>query len=270
TNVAVGSYQIDVMDANGCSVATTVVIGPPPPLMQLSVTSTDALCNLNDGTAQAKVVGGKAPYQFTWTPSAGSTASVINLAVGMHGVTVKDSNGCAVTYGTINIGAPLTTMSVDLTATGESYQLRNGTASVDVQGGYPPYRYQWTPLVGDKAVFLGLPAGSYSVFVTDAKGCTISGTVSVNPIPPIDIPNAFTPNQDGINDYWMIGNIAEYPRAKVQVFNRWGNELFFSNGYVNPWDGTVQGKIFPVDTYYYIIDLQIGIKPFVGYVDIIR
>lgn len=68
---------------------------------------------------------------------------------------------------------------------------------------------------------------------------------------------AFSPNGDGINDTWEINHIEDYPMAKISIFNRDGKMLFKSEGnYANDWDGTVDGRKLPMNSYYYIIDLS--------------
>ena len=84
------------------------------------------------------------------------------------------------------------------------------------------------------------------------------------------IPNAFTPNGDGINDTWDIQNIGNYPNCTVNIFNRWGGKVFSSVGYGVPWDGKYGGANLPQGTYYYIINLQNANKIFSGDVLIIR
>jgi len=75
-------------------------------------------------------------------------------------------------------------------------------------------------------------------------------------VPQIVVPDGFSPNGDGQNDYWNIGFVNDFPGVVVEVYNRWGELLFRSVGYKNPWDGTYQGKPVPVGTYYYIINLH--------------
>jgi len=74
------------------------------------------------------------------------------------------------------------------------------------------------------------------------------------------IPNAFSPNGDNINDRWMIEALNKYPGCRVTVFDRYGQLLFYSEGYEYPWDGSFNGKPVPIGTYYYIIDLKSGEK----------
>jgi gliding motility-associated-like protein len=70
----------------------------------------------------------------------------------------------------------------------------------------------------------------------------------------IVIPNAFSPNGDGINDTWQIKLLNSFLNAKVQVFNRQGQLVFNTKGYSKPWDGTSNGKPLPIGTYYYVIE----------------
>jgi gliding motility-associated-like protein len=91
------------------------------------------------------------------------------------------------------------------------------------------------------------------------------------------IPNAFTPNGDGFNDYWVIGNrvtgtLGEfYPWAVVEVYNRAGELVYRSReGYPDPWDGRSNGHRLPMDSYFYVIFLNNGQPPVTGHVTIIR
>jgi gliding motility-associated-like protein len=73
-----------------------------------------------------------------------------------------------------------------------------------------------------------------------------------------DIINTFTPNGDGVNDYWVIKGLDTYPDATVKIFNRYGNSIFESVGYARPFDGNRNGKPLPAGVYYYIINLKRG------------
>ena len=86
-----------------------------------------------------------------------------------------------------------------------------------------------------------------------------------------EIPDAFSPNTDGINDVWNIIGKEFYPDIEVTIFNRWGQEVWKSGrGYPVPWEGKYNGEDLPVDSYHYVIDLHNGMKPIVGTVTIIR
>ena len=111
---------------------------------------------------------------------------------------------------------------------------------------------------------------SYKLTVTAKGGCSASDTVFVKVLKFPAIPNTFTPNNDGIHDFWDIQYLSSYPQNRVQVFTRTGQLVFESKGYTKPWDGTVNGKSLPFDTYYYIIEPGNGRKPITGFVTIIK
>ena len=87
----------------------------------------------------------------------------------------------------------------------------------------------------------------------------------------LKIPNAFSPNNDGTNDLYVIENLEYYPENSFVVFNRWGNKVFEATPYTNTWDGTnqfggVMGEELPESTYYYVLDPGTGDEAFTGYI----
>ena len=122
--------------------------------------------------------------------------------------------------------------------------------------GDPPYAYSWSN-GQSTALATGLEAGlSYNVTVTDDKGCTQVGTTLMDqPLCDIDIPNTFSPNEDGINDTWEIKNLEVYLDCEVQVYNRWGDRVFHSVGYLNEWNGSSGSGSLPSAVYYYVINI---------------
>jgi gliding motility-associated-like protein len=120
------------------------------------------------------------------------------------------------------------------------------------------------------------PVGQYSIFVGGASSpnytiTAIPGILTISPAnEAIVIPNAFTPNGDGVNDTWNIQYLSAYLNCRVDVFNRYGEKVYSSIGYGTPWDGSYRGASLPVGTYYYIISLNNGLKALSGYVAIIR
>lgn len=85
----------------------------------------------------------------------------------------------------------------------------------------------------------------------------------------LKIPNTFTPNGDGLNDYFEIPGLAQFPEHRLTIFNRWGNEIFRSRNYQNNWNGSNLGE----GTYYYVLELKLHTgrwETFKGFVTIIR
>ncbi|RYE27366.1 MAG: T9SS type B sorting domain-containing protein [Sphingobacteriaceae bacterium] len=79
--------------------------------------------------------------------------------------------------------------------------------------------------------------------------------ITILPPPTVNIPNTFTPNGDGINDFWNIPALGYYPSCIVSIYNRYGSLIYQSKGYSKAWDGLLNGSPIPVATYYYLIDL---------------
>lgn len=121
------------------------------------------------------------------------------------------------------------------------------------------------------------PAGSYPITFNGAvaSNYTITYlpgrlTVTDAAAAEIKIPNTFTPNADGVNDTWDIAALKNYPQCNLSVFNRYGGLVYYSLGYLNPWNGTHNGKALPIGTYYYIIIPQKDAAIMSGPVTILR
>ena len=113
-------------------------------------------------------------------------------------------------------------------------------------------------------------SGLYSVKVVSRCG-TVSDEISITQRDcSIHIPNAFSPNHDGINDAWQIPTLNRYEKCKVEVFNRYGAKIFESRGYTKPWDGTYEKGAIPVGTYYYVVEVPELNKIFKGWVLVIK
>jgi len=84
------------------------------------------------------------------------------------------------------------------------------------------------------------------------------------------VPQGFSPNGDGVNDFFVIADISEFPKASLQVYNRWGGLVFESSKYDNRWNGTYKGEDVPQGTYFYLLDLGIGKAAQKGYIYINR
>lgn len=98
-----------------------------------------------------------------------------------------------------------------------------------------------------------------------------SVTLDACHVPGLRIPQGFSPNADGVGDYWVIQGLSDYPRNKLVIFNRWGNKVYTASPYLNDWDGTSatglgSGEILPVGTYWYILEPGDGEEPRTGYI----
>ncbi len=139
--------------------------------------------------------------------------------------------------------------------------------------------YQWNPSTGLNDPTIKNPVANpvvttvYTLNITDDKGCEASGSMKVTVAAgtsKISVPNAFSPNGDGINDTWVIPNLSAYPGVTVDVYNRYGQLVFHSENNNKNWDGTYNGRPLPMATYYYIIDPKNNEKKIAGSVTIFK
>jgi gliding motility-associated-like protein len=112
---------------------------------------------------------------------------------------------------------------------------------------------------------------TYTLTVSARGGCKRSDDVYIKILKPPVIPNTFSPNNDGVNEKWLISYLNDYPDCKVEVFTRAGQLVFKSTkGYGIPWDGKRNGKPLPFDTYYYVIEPGFGRDPITGYITLVK
>ncbi len=163
--------------------------------------------------------------------------------------------------------------------------LKMGNSKMVLEGGSvnltPQYiygtqlTYLWTPSQYLNSDTARVPVASplnditYQLNLTGIGGCSVSDTLFVKVLKSPLIPNAFSPNGDGINDEWKIQYLESYPGATVEVFNRYGQKIFGSIGYDKPWDGKYNGKPLPIGTYYYLINPKNGRQIMSGSITII-
>jgi gliding motility-associated-like protein len=136
--------------------------------------------------------------------------------------------------------------------------------------------YSWTPVtdINDPSILQPTVTPTsditYKLTATSTIGCGVStDQVFVRVLEKVTIPNAFSPNGDGINDVWNVKNLITYPESQTKVFNRYGQLVFEANGYAQPWDGRYEGKPLPGGTYYYVIDLKNNLPKLSGWVFIV-
>jgi gliding motility-associated-like protein len=191
SNLCTGTYTVTVRDAKNCLVTKTVTIIQPQPV-SASVTGTNTSCNSAcDGSASVTVTGGVAPFTYQWLPGGETSASINNLCAGIYTVNVTDAQGCILTE-TISITEPnLLTVSVNTTQL-ICNNTCNATAAAVVSGGTPSYAFLWQPGGQTTPTISNLCAGTYTVIVTDSKGCTANKIFIVTQPPSFQVTTTIT------------------------------------------------------------------------------
>ena len=346
-NLASGTYNFTVTDGRGCTKADAVTLTDPIQLQIPQPNVTGISCaNDANGIIQVFPTGGTLPYTYLWSPGGYTTALADSLAPNTYTIAVTDANGCSASV-TTQLIAPaaiyFAALSTDSTSCPGS---ADGRIVIIAAGGTPganiPYTYSLDGNTWQQGnLFLGLPAGSYHIFVKDSPGCVLDTfisiyqpaaiTASINPqdslialgtsiqlytvlnnlttqtinsyswtpangLSCIDCPNpvaspyqttryyltvnygrncfasdsniievghggvvyvphAFTPNGDGVNDYFSVFGTG-LQSVGMKIFNRWGEKVFDSGSdQWASWDGTYQGVLQPTGVYVYYIEL---------------
>ncbi len=224
---------------------------------------------------QAKEIYGVLSGSGVYT-GVGVVQNIFNPAIADSGIypisyTFNADNGCS------DFKTQTITVYPAPTVTGGNAEvLERGEIKLPATATGTGLSYLWTPSTALSSNNVLNPTASpvkditYTIKVTNTAGCSATNQVVVkvfmNPV----IPNAFSPNGDGINDLWNIQNLNTYPNAAVNVFNRYGQKVFTSVGYSTPWNGKYNGKDLPLATYYYVIDTKKGHRPFSGSVTILK
>ena len=182
SNLAIGSYQVQVTDAQGCSISRNFNITQPLPLTLNYVSNNVSCFQAGDGNITTQVSGGTAPYTYAWNNGA-TTKNISALTGGSYELTVTDANGCQTTQ-TITITEPSSALNAAATITDAGCNgLPNARIDLTVTGGTAPYNYLWSNGSVQRDL-VNVFAGNYQVTVTDRIGCTFSASYT------IDQPNA--------------------------------------------------------------------------------
>jgi gliding motility-associated-like protein len=168
------------------------------------------------------------------------------------------------------VANPIVNAGVDVSiVTGGSVQLSGSSSIVGI--------YDWSPSLSlnDPTILnpiaSPLVATEYVLTVTSPLGCKSSDAVLVSITDQsFVIDNSFTPNDDGINDTWVIHDLELYPDLRMNIYNRWGNLLYEQVNTYTPWDALFNGEQLPSETYFYVLDLGNGQEVIKGTVTIVR
>lgn len=184
TGLTAGNYIVTVTDTYGCTGTDTALVTQPFPLVT-AIQGTDILCSgTNTGSASIAVSGGTPGYSYLWSPGGATSSSVSNLFAGTYVVSVTDINSCTASDTITITEPPLLTTTVsgnDVSCAGGS----DGSVAVAASGGTAPYSYLWSPGGATSSIANGLPAGTYTVVVTDANGCSANNFVTITEPAPL-------------------------------------------------------------------------------------
>ncbi|WPU95079.1 gliding motility-associated C-terminal domain-containing protein [Mucilaginibacter sabulilitoris] len=274
TPAAAGNYTVIVTSEAGCSSTahTSLAVNSRP---VVTVEEPTTICMGNSTTLNASAPGNN---QYSWSPATGLSDPNVRNPV------ANPTQTTAYTVKVTNDKQCFTTKTVTLTvlpppiadAGGDKKIFEGQSVKLDGSAKFGDV-YSWTPVdyLSDPHSLnpIASPVDdiTYTLHVTSNFNCgTDENSVFVRVYKKVVVPNTFSPNGDGVNDFWDIEALVTYPQSLLTVYNRYGRQVYSSRGYDQPWKGTYNGNVLPTGTYYYVIDLKSGAPLLSGWVQIIK
>lgn len=248
-----GEYGLSA-DLNGCKSDTTfiqVVVNQNP---EIDLGDDVVVCDESETTLE----GPAGFISYSW--SNGDETQSITVQSGNYTLSVTDDNGCEA-QDDINVASsgPV----AEFTSNPPTGTMVNGLIEFTDESTGNPTTWLWE--FGDNTSssdqntshsYASQDEYTVTLTVTDENNCSDSESRVYTISNSVAVPNSFTPNGDGFNDFFVIQGLDAFPNTKLTLFNRWGNEIYSVNAYNNDWNGGDQ----PDGTYFYIIELTNGEK----------
>lgn len=255
-----GAYTVTVISPEGCTATSAPIVITVKPVVPIDIIAQDSIvCNDEEVSILLSATVGFETY--LWQPTGETTSQITATSAGNYSVTGVTADGCVssadfdITQNvpfSLSLNSPIKFDDFNVTAQGAS----DGSIDLTVSGGAGPFTYSWSNGSTNQDLS-NIPGGNYTVTVTDAEGCPVVDSIFVKEPQGIKLPNGFTPNGDGFNDFYVIKGIQGYPGNKVNIFNRWGNLVYSKQDYNNDWDGVSNdGNLLPDGTYFIVVDLN--------------
>jgi len=178
-----GSYNISIIDANGCQIVTLINVNDAGGSSSGISNITNSTCNgSSDGSITVTTNGGSTPYSYSWS-TGDTTSSISGLIAGSYIVTVTDSVGC-LAVDSVSIWEPMELIPNFIVSNQSCMGSCDGNATVSISGGISPYTYTWYDMIGVTVsvdtVATGLCPGKYLAVISDVNGCTDNSIIVVN------------------------------------------------------------------------------------------
>jgi gliding motility-associated-like protein len=281
-----GQYSITVTDSEGCNTEGMGTVLDSFPVLNLQAVSDSASCfNTSDGVLIAEVLnGGTPPYRYSLDGRDFQSSPVFGgLPEGSYNLYVQDAETCSDSV-SASIGAP-PAFSLSLPPD-TTLQLGESLEIVPTYGGMPDF-FRWEPerfldcADCPSTVATPMETTRYQLTIGNSENCTLTEAINLFVEKPrrVYIPNALSPNDDGVNDVFRL-----YPSPSVErilrtrIFDRWGALVFEAYDYLPDdsqpaWDGTYRGEAMQSGVFTYMIEVQFidgAVVPFTGALHLVR
>ncbi len=284
TYAGAGNYtvRLTVVSAQGCTDSEEQVFSRflAQPSAAFSVLDDKVCLGTNIRFTDESTAAGSNTASWYWDFGDGSQSeernpSRIYQAPGIYQVklSVKNTAGCP----SDTVGKPVQVYPQPVIDAGPSFVVKDGMlVTFQATANSTSFTFSWSPATGLNDPGILQPTltatgdAEYTLTATGENNCTAADRLSVKVQKGVFIPNAFTPNNDGLNDVWNIRHIELYPEATIDIFDRYGGLIYRGRANSRPWDGTIKGKQAPIGTYYYLVNLQDGSPVQKGVVTLLR
>lgn len=226
SNLAIGTYTVTITDANNCTTTSTTTITEPPAPVKNTTVKNIACFGDNDGKAWVTPNGSKSPYLYAWTPNLSLNDTIFSLKAGTYSVTVTDAVGCKQSTSVIIVNPPLLTGTIVGTNSSCNGK-KDGTITITPLGGTAPYNYSWNTVPSQTtAAATNLGSGTYTIKLSDSKGCEFYTTSTISEAPPIFI-----------NAPIITNETCQLTNGKIEISVLGGNIP-----YTYVWSGSASGQ----------------------------
>ena len=253
-----GAYVLTATDLFGCTGTSSPLTLVPVPPVRVTLDSLPPVCGANAPPYTLR--GSPAGGEYAGTGLLGNEFSPLRAGVGSFVLTytVKPAPEC---IGTVASRTAIVSVipTISLVDTLTTYRGNTFTLTPVLTGN--PNQFLWSSAQYldnariDRPTVQNIQADVvYTLYAANASGCEARDTIRITVFNNIGVPDAFSPNNDGLNDHWVLSGIRAFPTAIVTIFNRWGEVVYRSRpGYPEPFDGTQNGTPLPAGIYAYTV-----------------
>jgi gliding motility-associated-like protein len=263
TNLKSGFYNLLVSDKYGCKDSINAQVYEPDELVIFASTIQNIKCyNDSNGSISSVIKGGVEPYQYIWNNNRTTSSEIKNLLAGDYKLIVEDKNGCR-DSSSIKLTNP---DKLDVDIIEPIYTMTNTPVKLNARvvpvGG--DYIYSWEPAsifknesTKQNPVIVLKETQGLKVNVSTKSGCIGSDSIEMRVLQSLDeiLPNAITPDGDGINDIFKPQEYFDI--LEFKVYNKWGQLIYDNQGSQEGWNGTFTGDVVPAGVYYYLLQVQV-------------
>ena len=182
TNLSAGSYNNEIIDANGCTITNTIILNEPSPIISTLSTANISCNGLCDGQISSSISGGVNPYFFSWNNNTNSN-NIDSICAGTYTLTITDNNNCIESLSSTIIEPNPISINIDSLFNITNYDGNDGAIYISPNGGSGQLSINWSNdngLLSNNEDISNLIAGFYYLEIIDTNNCSYTDTIELN------------------------------------------------------------------------------------------